>query len=73
MSSNSNVIIGPFIFAFGGTLLLYVLYLVVRDARSPWINQGLFSIYVLGLGFAAFFLLGLGLLEIIKSAMSSKE
>jgi len=59
-------------FAVGGSLLLFVLYLVILSAQSSYSSIGPLINSVV-LGFTAFLLLGLGLFLIIESAVSSKK
>jgi len=59
-------------FAVGGVLLLFVLYLVISSAQSPYSSFGPL-INGIALGFAAFLLLGFGLFLIIESAVTSKK
>jgi len=59
-------------FALGGSLLLFVLYLVVQSAQSPYSGLGPLMNAVV-LGFATFLLLGLGLFLIIESAVASRK
>ena len=60
-------------FAIGGGLLLFGLYYILENANKPWINTGEFAVFfVLPLGFVTFFLLGLGLFLLLKSASRAK-
>jgi len=60
-------------FAIGGGLLLFGLYFILENANKPYIDTGLFAFFfVLPFGFMTFFLLGLGLFLLIKSASRVK-
>jgi len=60
-------------FAIGGGLLFLGLYYILENANKPWINTGEFAFFfVLPLGFMTFFLLGLGLFLLVKSASRVK-
>jgi len=60
-------------FAIGGSLLLFGLYYILENANKSYINTGEFAFFfVLPIGFLAFFLLGLGLFLLIKSASRVK-
>lgn len=63
--------IDTFLFAIGGTILLFALYLVVSTAQSPYFSG--FIIFVLAVGFVGFLLLAEGLYGIIESATASKK
>jgi len=57
-------------FALGGVLLIFMLYLIVSSAQSPYLSRG-GLINGLAFGFAAFLLLGLGLFLIVRSAVAN--
>jgi len=59
-------------FAVGGTLLLFVLYLVISSAQSAYFEFGTLM-NGMALGFLAFILLGLGLSLMTESAIASKK
>lgn len=59
------------IVAIGGTLLLFVFYLLTLSAQSPYVNVPIMLFALIG-GFIGFWLLALGIHRIIKSAVSEK-
>lgn len=70
---NKEGFTGLIYFTIGGGLLLFGLYFILENANKPWINTGLFAVFfVLPLGFMTFFLLGLGLFLLLKSASRVK-
>jgi len=71
LSQSDNGLIGVISFAIGGALLLFGIYYILENVDKSWIDKGLFmSFFVLPIGLIAFFLLGLGLFMIAKSARS---
>jgi len=58
--------------ATGGTILLFIAYLVIQSAQSPYVNVPVLLFTLLG-GFVGFLLLAFGMHGIIKSAVSAKN
>lgn len=68
MVDSKSGLMGVAFFALGGALLLFGIYYIVENENKPWIDKGLFTMFfVLPVGLVAFFLLGLGLLLLVKS------
>lgn len=68
MSDSKSGLMGVLLFTLGGILLLFGIYQIMENVNKPWINKELFTMFfVLPIGLAAFFLLGYGLLQIVKS------
>lgn len=68
MNNSRSGLMGVLLFTLGGALLLSGIYYIVENANKPWINKELFAMFfVLPIGLVAFFLLGFGLLLVVKS------
>jgi hypothetical protein len=54
--------------SLGGAVLMFTFYQILDNVGKPWIDQGLFLwVLVVPLSFVAFFMLGWGLLMIIRA------
>jgi len=68
MSQSDKGMLGVGVFSLGGIFLIFVFYSILENAGKPWIDRALFlGLFVLPSGLMAFFLLGLGLLFIVRS------
>jgi len=68
MRQSDKGILGVGVFSLGGVLLFFIFYLILENAGKPWINDWfLFMFVVLPFGLIAFFLVGLGLLLMMRS------
>jgi hypothetical protein len=73
MNNSKSDLMGVLFFTLGGALLLLGIYYIVENASKSWINKELFTMFfVLPIGLAAFFLLGFGLLLVVRSQKSDK-
>jgi TctA family transporter len=67
MSQSDKGVWGVGVFALGGALLICAFYSILDNVSKPWIDQTLFlGFFVVPLGFASFFLIGYGLLLILR-------
>jgi hypothetical protein len=68
MIASRSALLGLTVFALGGALLSFGIFVIVENANKPWIDKGLFTaFFVLPVGIVAFFLLGFGLYLLVKS------
>lgn len=64
--------LGVGVFSLGGAFLIYVFYSILENVGKPWIDQALFLwFFIMPLGLVAFFMLGWGLLLMLKSQKGS--